>query len=66
MDKVHAHIQAGTGGMGNVKFGGIGGKGGDVYMVATKGKCAYLGNVIQRIKTHLFLSSVLHILYLQK
>ncbi|XP_034255092.1 GTP-binding protein 10 homolog [Thrips palmi] len=38
MDKVHVNIQAGNGGMGNVKFGGIGGKGGDVYMMATKAK----------------------------
>lgn len=38
VDKIHVHIQAGNGGMGNPKFGGIGGKGGDVYMVATKAK----------------------------
>ena len=42
VDKIHVHIQAGNGGMGNPKFGGIGGKGGDVYMVATKGKHAFL------------------------
>lgn len=36
LDRVHVNIQAGNGGMGNQKFGGIGGKGGDVYMQATK------------------------------
>lgn len=35
LDKVHVAIHAGNGGAGNQKFGGIGGKGGDVYMQAT-------------------------------
>lgn len=38
LDKVHVNVQAGTGGMGNQKYGGIGGKGGDIYMEAAKGK----------------------------
>ncbi|KAK3913194.1 GTP-binding protein 10-like protein [Frankliniella fusca] len=37
-DKVHVNLRAGNGGMGNQKFGGIGGKGGDIYMKGTKVK----------------------------
>lgn len=37
-DKVHLNLRAGNGGMGNQKFGGVGGKGGDIYMKGSKVK----------------------------
>lgn len=38
IDSLRLHVKAGSGGMGYPKFGGVGGKGGDVYVTAVKGQ----------------------------
>ena len=42
IDTLRVHVKGGSGGMGYPKYGGIGGKGGDVYVEAVKGKCDIL------------------------
>lgn len=37
LDSLRIHVRGGTGGFGFPKFGGEGGKGGDVSLVATEG-----------------------------
>lgn len=48
MDKLQIHVRGGTGGGGLPKYGGIGGNGGDVYMVATEK--IHLGDVGKRAR----------------
>lgn len=38
IDSLRIHVQGGAGGMGHPKYGGIGGRGGNVYIEALKGK----------------------------
>ncbi|XP_057319976.1 GTP-binding protein 10 homolog [Microplitis mediator] len=37
LDSLHLRVKAGTGGMGLARYGGVGGRGGDVVIVATEG-----------------------------
>lgn len=37
LDTLRLHVKGGTGGMGLPRYGGIGGKGGDVYVEAVEG-----------------------------
>lgn len=65
LDTLRLHVKGGTGGTGLPRYGGIGGKGGDVYvetvegMVALALSCIYtLGNIIHFVKYPLVLLAV--------
>lgn len=42
LDSLRIHVQGGAGGMGQPKFGGVGGRGGRVFVEATEGKLSGL------------------------
>jgi len=49
IDTLHLHVRAGTGGAGLSRYGGLGGAGGNVYVVAKDGLT--LENVAKTLKT---------------
>ncbi|XP_046419823.1 GTP-binding protein 10 homolog [Neodiprion virginianus] len=50
MDSLRLHVKGGVGGMGLPRFGGIGGRGGHVYLVAKEGET--LKNLSSKLKVH--------------
>uniref|UniRef100_T1JAB0 OBG-type G domain-containing protein n=1 Tax=Strigamia maritima TaxID=126957 RepID=T1JAB0_STRMM len=56
IDKLRIHVKAGAGGMGNPRFEGVGGKGGDVYVVANHDQT--LLNLSQEFPKQRFSASV--------
>ncbi|XP_046741762.1 GTP-binding protein 10 homolog [Diprion similis] len=50
VDSLRLHVKGGTGGMGLPRFGGIGGRGGHVYLVAKEGE--NLKNLASKLKAH--------------